>query len=859
MGKRTASPRATSVGALHPSALHPGVAGRLLNGRYALLELIGRGGMGVVYRATDTHEGRDVALKVMRKATFDTTSVALFKSEFRTLSSLGHPHIARVYDFAACSDTLDYFFTMELVPGVDAIAATERATHEQIVELMVQVTRALAYLHTRNIVHLDLKPANILVTSDFRPKIVDFGISRSPDVARRRVYGTPSYMAPELLLEGGEVDRRADLYGLGATLFRLLFRRVPGGSSDEASRGASCGDPGWMEAELARIPPWLATLLRRLMARTPAERYRSASEVIAAIDLGRGSRVELETTETSGSYVASARLVGLESILGEVMGTLQQRLSPAHARHSESAIDWVDACALPPASASAAGETLIATREQASRATAHETRDLAPLLASPAVPSPEATELIRVESAPAFVLMCVGPEGAGKSRVLAEVRLECQLSRSRLVEEACVADTLEPFVVWASIAKQLLTSLEAPPASMSTPFWKPAPMGPAAGGELVGEAAFWAAQLTALFLAQASPCVVAIDDLHWMDPRALEVFELLLENLSQRGNGRATCITFLCATRDELPAESARTFRRLERLGLSRELRFPALSAAQVGELVTSMLGTVELPIGLPEAIASATQGNALQVAELLRAWVAEGTVQPRAAGWTFQGSSTAGELTQRIQRLFEDELRQLSSDELELLRLLAVLGEPAPPQLLQEILGLEREALLTTVGGLRARRIVHLARGEVVCFSASRWRSSVLATLGSVAAAAVHRRIAHFLEGREPGDAVALHYERGTDLALAAEWYTRGAEEWLAEGDFRRAVRCFQRATNCGASDSTLGRACSAAAEASRMIGDRARAAALAERALALLPAGSQAWMRASRVAIAAFNPGPR
>jgi serine/threonine protein kinase len=829
--------------------------GRLLNGRYRLVELLGRGGMGIVYRAEDTHERREVALKMMRSSTFDAASVALFKAEFRTLSTLRHPHIARVHDFAACRETLEHFFTMELVAGANAVDATKHASFDQILDLIVQVARALSYLHTRNVVHLDLKPANILVARDFTAKVVDFSIARSLDVSRQRVYGTPQYMAPELLLDGGEIDLRADLYALGVTLFKLLFRRAPAAGTGQAAFVPLDEQPRWIDHDIARAPVWLLTVLRRLMARTPSQRYRNAGEVIAAIDAGRGTHVELETRETSGSYVASARLVGLDSILGDVFATLQERLRPVHGRRTTGAIDPLDQRLLLPASASQGEETLVNTREHSRHSTVTIGGDTALDGTPHERPTLDLADLRRSKAEAVLAVLCTGPEGSGKSRVLAEVRLECQLSRCLFVEAACVADTLDPFAVWESIARQLRTLSGFSTDADESPLQRRSGEGAGvAGAKPVGEVEVWAAELAHLLEAQPGPCLVAIDDVHWLAPASFEVFELLLESLA-RGHCMPS-VTFLCTARDQLAEDDHDRIERLRRSGLLRRLRLPRLTSEQVGELVTSMLGTVALPPGLVDALATGTEGNALQVAELLRAWVADGTIQANVAGWRFLNSASAADVERRIHRLFNDELRGLSPEQLELLQVLALFGEPAPLELIEELSNWECGNIGVGVTALTSRRIAFVTRGGLLCFSASRWQTSVLATLTAERAAELHRRIARSLERHHPGDLVGLHYERGADLRSAAEWYARGAEHWLARGDFRRVARCFRRVMACGASGSTLGWACSAAAEANRLIGDRATAAALAQRALELLPVGSPEWMRASRVAIATFNP---
>ena len=297
-----------------------------LNGRYEVTELLGKGGMGVVYRATDLVSGRELALKTLRGEKVSPTSLALFKAEFMTLAALSHPNLAAVYDFGRRHGSTECFFTMELVAGQNAFLATRGASFEQIWGLISQVLRALSYLHARRVIHFDVKPANILVTSDGRVRLLDFGVARSTYSSEHGLYTTPVYTAPEVRNEGAEVDRRADLYSVGVTWFQLLFGRLPPPPQAALDDQRDDGVLELSAAERAQVPPWLPTILRRLLESDPARRYRTANEVIAAMNRARGANEAMETDETSESYVASAALVGRQQALAALLGHVQRRV-----------------------------------------------------------------------------------------------------------------------------------------------------------------------------------------------------------------------------------------------------------------------------------------------------------------------------------------------------------------------------------------------------------------------------------------------------------------------------------------------------------------------------------------------------
>jgi len=250
--------------------------------RYEQLEEIGRGGMGVVYKARDRRLGRVVALKRLSESLREHPRAAeLFLREARAAAALNHPNIVTVYDADLEEDTL--FITMELLDGnpLHRILRQRGPMEiEEITRIGRHVCAGLAYAHMRGVIHRDIKTANLFLTTDRRTKIMDFGLARIAEEVRRStslIGGTPNYMAPEQV-EGAGGDHRADLYALGATLFELTTGEVPSaeGSHSAADRPRIAPDPREIAAA---TDPRLAHLIGELLAVDPADRPDSAETV----------------------------------------------------------------------------------------------------------------------------------------------------------------------------------------------------------------------------------------------------------------------------------------------------------------------------------------------------------------------------------------------------------------------------------------------------------------------------------------------------------------------------------------------------------------------------------------------------
>lgn len=338
-----------------PPALRA-LLGTVLADRYAIEALIGVGGMAAVFRGVHTGLAREVAIKVLRPDLAGIDEVAArFDREARAASQFEHPHCVQVFDCGTSHDGLK-FMVMPFLEGAELGEALAGCLPpSQAVGLTLQILSGLEHAHQHGVVHRDLKPDNIYVVpgpGDTEVlKIVDFGIAKLTQNASSSgvltkigtIVGTPAYMSPEQAT-GGTVDARADLYALGIILYQMLSGRLPFDRADTRSllfAQVIEAPPPLPES----VPPALAAVVSRLLAKEPAERFESARATALALeqvrallqqdptpwvrllDEARARRRPTRPIETEVTPVSSATVGSPASPLAAVDAALRQVLS----------------------------------------------------------------------------------------------------------------------------------------------------------------------------------------------------------------------------------------------------------------------------------------------------------------------------------------------------------------------------------------------------------------------------------------------------------------------------------------------------------------------------------------------------
>lgn len=321
---------------------------RVFGDRYVMLSLLGRGGMGAVYLAKDTQLDKTVAVKVLpTEVACDLRAIDWMKEEVRIAQDLRHEHIAAIYNFETDPGRQACFIVMEYISGVDlhsllARSENERLELDAVAHMLKGCSAALAYAHSKRIIHRDIKPKNVMITREGSIKITDFGIARRlretmSKISQTIIAGTPAYMAPEHLM-GRKIDSRADVYSLGAMVYELL-----------------CGNPPFHKGQIdiqilqKEAPPLDASLfggdaalagrinavIGKCLAKEPEDRYETATGFYRAFCEAAGIEPEQvpEKAETrtlaSVKSAVTAALVDQQSMLAKTQTPLPRSDTPA--------------------------------------------------------------------------------------------------------------------------------------------------------------------------------------------------------------------------------------------------------------------------------------------------------------------------------------------------------------------------------------------------------------------------------------------------------------------------------------------------------------------------------------------------
>ena len=284
-----------------PSCEHQFKARARFN-NFQVTNLLGQGGMGSVYRATDVNLQREVALKALKvDVSTDSKECEKLEIEARTTAAINHPHVVKVYDFGQAHG--QFYIAMEMIAGgsLDDLIQEQSAVSEVVaLEVGIQIALGLEAALERGLIHRDLKPANILFTEPGSAKLVDFGLAMvmsEAAVSNGEIWGTPYYIAPEKLDEKPE-DFRSDIYSLGGTLFHALAGRPP--YEDKTASLVALKQlksrPVSIQSFAPHVSNETAYVINRMMAKDPEKRYASYAELLEHLRYALEKAREMEAS-----------------------------------------------------------------------------------------------------------------------------------------------------------------------------------------------------------------------------------------------------------------------------------------------------------------------------------------------------------------------------------------------------------------------------------------------------------------------------------------------------------------------------------------------------------------------------------
>jgi eukaryotic-like serine/threonine-protein kinase len=304
--------------------LTPYQAGQIKGGRtkfelgpYIVTDFIGQGGMGQVFKGVHQLMGRECAIKVLPLHKATPEAIANFSREIRTQAQLDHPNLVRA-EFAGREGNTHYL-VVEYVPGVDLRRLVRKQgrplTQQQAASVILQAARGLDYAHKRGLVHRDVKPGNILVTSQGVAKVSDLGLAgfmydAEHDPRAGKIVGTADYLAPEQIRSPGDVSHLIDIYSLGCTLYYAVCGKVPfpGGTAKDKAR-RHCEDTPWHPRRFnAELNEEFVEVIADMMEKDPRARVQSAAEVVARLEQWAGEAAPITSSNGIRSPWSAAPL-----------------------------------------------------------------------------------------------------------------------------------------------------------------------------------------------------------------------------------------------------------------------------------------------------------------------------------------------------------------------------------------------------------------------------------------------------------------------------------------------------------------------------------------------------------------------
>ncbi|MFZ2493638.1 MAG: tetratricopeptide repeat protein, partial [Thermoanaerobaculia bacterium] len=714
----------------------------LLPPRFQLVSILKESDRNCVYRVRDSVSGREEALKRLCDRV-DPLKAMQFRTEFETLAAIEHPNIVRVFDFGVLAEGFPYF-TMEYLPGRRLTEFFDGQQWERLYGVVLQIASALHHVHTRGILHLDVKPSNIAVSDDGSATLMDFGLAGHTErLLDRTIRGTLPYMAPEVLAQE-RVDSRADLYSLGMSLYETVTGTLPGYGRptseiirmrlDEAVRRASAINP--------RIPEALDTIIARLLERDPRDRFPSAAALIDAVAEVSGAAPPISEVRVNAASTYAAPLIGREV---EVEG-LQRLIEGARA--------------------GAGGAVILTGREGTGK---HRIIR-------------EVTLRAQLEGARVFCARCP----ANRQTVYAPF---IDIFHAMLA-------SVTPEAPFARETERLFTVEETKPVDS---------ISGERGGKyrLFNRVGQSIEDIYGLLRANgggtsSEPLILVVENLHWADVPTADLFAFLAGEATRKPLVVIGSLT--TDTPDDEVADSNATdlaFWQSQAADSAIQfLQVDPLPEARVREYLAALLGNGSATDDFVKWVLWETGGLPLAIRRLVDRLAAEGHLTWSPAGWhVAEDVSALVELGGGTASLLADRMESIDPAQQIALEAAAVLGDRfASRHLLEACAGTEEETTRAVSALIRGGFLEESSNQRALAFPHTHLRQTIYSSIAEPRRADLHRRAGEVLEAERLAGTrhligqVAFHFARANDTL-------RGTTSSIEAGDHAAAALAFEEA----------------------------------------------------------------
>lgn len=703
----------------------------IINNRYRIIRKLGEGGMGSVYLVEDSSENnKKIALKTIKADKQVLPALERFKSEFKSLTELRHPNLAEVYDFGVIRKSSsekedEYFFTLEYVEGKDLFEATENLSYDELYELIVQVCRALEYVHLRGVLHNDLKPENILVKTlekgKYLAKLMDFGLAEEKPTAGK-IKGTAHYLAPEIA-SGKPSTRLTDLYSLGVVLYQVATRKLPfeGKTLIEILKNHIEQEPVPPQRVKPNVPDSLQTIILKLLSKNPENRYQRAPEVIEAINSLAHKDFQIDIQDVEQSYLLSGKLIGRKkesSLFQEhIQKLLKDKTGGFLLIRGESGIGKTRLLNEFKYQIQLNKVNFFSGKFSYEGGTPYQPikeilRQIFPLFPS---------ESVKKYS---WILQKLIPESFPTEQETEKVRLNPDQEKLKLFD---------------GVTQLLLEFSESSPAGFS------------------------------------------FDDLQLADQATLELLSYISRNIK-------TYPALLLGTYqpNDLEAEKGSNFfeneiRELKAEGLLSEIRLEAFEVQEIEELLRSRLGIETLPPGFSQKLKELTGGNPFFVQEVMKAVIEKKSISRKDLYWSLEKFDfTELQIPRTLKGVLSEKVNQLDPDLLNIAQTLAVFNRAVEAGFLQNALQKQLEEFLPGLDILQKMEIIKAEKengAEFYFFTNAQIREVIYEQMEPELKLEMHRTIGLLLENlyssnrREHPEELAYHFYNSGDKKKALSY----------------------------------------------------------------------------------------